>query len=270
MEIDTHKNPPLVSIGVPTFNRPAGLERALISLLQQTYKNIEIIISDNNSSDERVLDVIKKYSSEDSRIQYYRQNTNRGALANFQFVLKKATGKYFMWASDDDDRTLDCVEYYLSRIENKGVFFSSYAVRELNTFNEELIDVPVLNGVDNAMDISSFLRNLCPSMIYGLFLTEAARKAMNKLSCDWGDCAFVLHVIAEYGAKTERSSPKYFAGVQGTYKIKPMNGYFLNPIPYFFSVFPIAMSGGIIALLYHLLFLKSSIMLNLRIWRQIE
>ena len=93
---------PLISIGIPTFNRPKGLENVLNNFLNQSYKNLEIIISDNNSDNPEVRLISNKYSQKDSRIKVYEQTTNIGMFNNFEFVLNQASGEFFMWASDDD------------------------------------------------------------------------------------------------------------------------------------------------------------------------
>jgi FkbM family methyltransferase len=92
----------LVSIGLPTYNRPEGLRRALTRITQQTYKNLEIIVSDNFSPDPEVGEVVKQFQRQDPRVKFIRQSKNIGASANFRFVLEQASGEYFMWASDDD------------------------------------------------------------------------------------------------------------------------------------------------------------------------
>ncbi len=103
-------NVPKVSIGMPTYNRPRELRHALTAIVEQTYPNLEIIISDNASPGDEVEKVVHEFMARDGRIQYYRQAENYGPEHNFQFVLDKATGNYFMWASDDDLREPGFVE----------------------------------------------------------------------------------------------------------------------------------------------------------------
>ena len=93
---------PLVSIGVTTFNRPDGLLRTLDRITSQTYQNLEIIVSDNCSPDERVEQVAREFVARDPRIQYFKQDRNYGPSFNGRFVRTQATGRYFMWAADDD------------------------------------------------------------------------------------------------------------------------------------------------------------------------
>lgn len=96
-----HISFPLVSVGLPTFNRASSLTKAIESVLRQTYPNIELIISDNASTDDTQL-ICKNFSNSDQRVTYIRQKSNLGASNNFSEVLRYSTGEYFMWLGDDD------------------------------------------------------------------------------------------------------------------------------------------------------------------------
>jgi len=87
-----------MSIGIPVCNEDRFLEETLRSLLSQDYGNMEIIISDNASTD-RTEEICREFSARDMRISYYRFKDNQGAIANFRRVLEVARGKYFMWAA---------------------------------------------------------------------------------------------------------------------------------------------------------------------------
>lgn len=90
---------PLISIGVPTINRAKLLSECLRSCLNQTYENIEIVISDNASSDNTEETIM---SIDDNRIRYHRQSTTIPAIDNWNFCINKAEGKFFTFVSDDD------------------------------------------------------------------------------------------------------------------------------------------------------------------------
>ncbi len=77
---------PLVSIGMPLHNAERHLAEALDSLLAQDYQNLELIISDNASSDATEL-IGRAYAERDTRIRYHRAETNHGAVWNFNRVL---------------------------------------------------------------------------------------------------------------------------------------------------------------------------------------
>ena len=109
---------PRVSVGVPCFNRPEGLDRLLRSLTGQTFRDIEILVSDNCSPNPYVQQVAQRYATGDPRIKVFRQPTNLGAIANHQFVLDRARGKFFMWAHDDDEFPTNYIELCLSHFND--------------------------------------------------------------------------------------------------------------------------------------------------------
>src|SRR2546421_4318788 len=92
---------PLVTIGLPTYNRASEVERGIESALAQDYCNLELVISDNCSTDHTQL-VCERFCAQDNRVRYIRQPTNRGPKANFLEVLRLARGEFFMWLGDDD------------------------------------------------------------------------------------------------------------------------------------------------------------------------
>jgi glycosyltransferase involved in cell wall biosynthesis len=95
-------NTPLVSIGIPTFNRPEGLLRTISCVQAQTYSNLEILVSDNASPNPAVAQVLQDICEKDPRIHCVRQETNIGACRNFKYVFDHTSATYFMWMSDDD------------------------------------------------------------------------------------------------------------------------------------------------------------------------
>lgn len=92
---------PRVSIGLPVHNGGERLQRALDSLLAQEFRDFELIVSDNASTDDtaRRLD---EAAARDPRLRVVHQPHNLGAFPNFEFVLRQARGEYFMFAAADD------------------------------------------------------------------------------------------------------------------------------------------------------------------------
>lgn len=100
----THvQDAPLVSIGLPIYNEERHLAEALDSLLAQDYANIEVVISDNASTD-ATAEICAAYAARDKRIRYLRNDINIGGMENFNRVVECARGDYFMWASGHDLR----------------------------------------------------------------------------------------------------------------------------------------------------------------------
>ena len=103
-----HNTFPLVTIAIPTYNRADGyLKNAIECALKQTYQNVEVVISDNCSSD-NTEEVVKGFN--DPRIRYFRQQANIGANNNFNYCLEKAKGIYFLLFHDDDSIDADFID----------------------------------------------------------------------------------------------------------------------------------------------------------------
>ena len=110
MNQQTATSIPIVSLGMPVYNGENFLESTLDSLLQQTYTNFELIITDNASTD-RTEAICQAYAAKDKRIQYHRNPTNVGAAPNYNLGFELSSGKYFKWVAHDDP----CAPTYLEK-----------------------------------------------------------------------------------------------------------------------------------------------------------
>jgi glycosyltransferase involved in cell wall biosynthesis len=132
---------PLVSIGLFVYNGERFIEETLRSILNHTFTDFELIISDNASTD-RTGDIAQAYARRDSRIRYHRSEKNMGAGWNVRRVYELATGKYFKQAAVDDllepdflrrcveilERDPGCVLVYAAtkEIDENGAFIKNY------------------------------------------------------------------------------------------------------------------------------------------------
>lgn len=98
---DINKHTALVSIVITSYNRAHFIEKAIRSALAQDYPNLEIVISDNCSTD-NTDEIIKKYTH-DPRIKYFINGSNIGMMPNFiKATQELAKGKYISFVSSDD------------------------------------------------------------------------------------------------------------------------------------------------------------------------
>ena len=107
---------PLVSVGLPVYNGEKYVEKAISSILSQTYENIELIITDNASTD-RTREIVEAFAKTDARIKYIRNKENLGASGNFSLSPMLATGKYFKWCAHDDKHSPDYIELCVTELE---------------------------------------------------------------------------------------------------------------------------------------------------------
>jgi glycosyltransferase involved in cell wall biosynthesis len=129
---------PLVTVGMPVFNADKTIRQALDSLVNQTYKNMQIVISDNCSTDSTV-NICKEYLKKDHRIVLHQQTENIGAAKNFKFVLNHAAGDFFMWAAGDDTRTLDFIEVNLMFLLKDPTYVASTSPN-IHEDQEEIVE----------------------------------------------------------------------------------------------------------------------------------
>lgn len=92
---------PKVSIGMPVYNREPYIRAALDGVLNQTYQDFELLISDNASTD-KTGEICREYAARDPRIRYVRNATNLGMAGNYNAVFRRAVGEYFRWVAGDD------------------------------------------------------------------------------------------------------------------------------------------------------------------------
>jgi glycosyltransferase involved in cell wall biosynthesis len=92
---------PRLTVGMPVYNADRFLAKALDSFLGQTFKDFELLISDNASTD-RTEEICREYAARDHRIRYFRNTQNMGAGWNFRRVHSLANGKYYKYAANDD------------------------------------------------------------------------------------------------------------------------------------------------------------------------
>lgn len=114
----------LISVYMPTHNRGQLLERAIDSVLNQSYQNLELIVVDDGSSDgtwERLTD----YMSRDDRVKAYRHDTPKGACAARNLAIEKASGHFVTGLDDDDTFTPDRLETLLNHYDERYAFICS-------------------------------------------------------------------------------------------------------------------------------------------------
>ena len=121
---------PHISVCMPTFNQARYLPEAVDSVLHQTWKDFELIVFDDASSDDTAL-VIRRFS--DERIRYFRQNRNVGIARNRNDCLAVATGRYIAWLDSDDSYHLEMLarqSAVLDARDQVGLIYGAFDVMD--------------------------------------------------------------------------------------------------------------------------------------------
>lgn len=108
---------PLVSVGLPTYNRVHLLRTAVESVLRQTYEPLELVVSDNASTDGTEA-FCRELAAKEPRLRYVRQAVNVGLTANYAAVRAAATGAYYMALGDDDHPDANYVAECVAALES--------------------------------------------------------------------------------------------------------------------------------------------------------
>lgn len=116
---------PLVSIIVPTFNRADMLPEALDSCLAQTYRNVEIVVVNDGSSD-HTADVLERYAARDPRVRCFSK-PNEGIADTLNFGHAQARGDYLTWSSDDNLYYPDAIASMVEVLESRPELGLVYA-----------------------------------------------------------------------------------------------------------------------------------------------
>lgn len=181
---------PQITIGMTAFNSERTLRKSVKSLLCQTWRDFDLIISDDASTDStrRICDEL---ASQDARIRVVKQEVNIGPLANFSYTLKQAKSEYFMWASHDDlwhpSFIEKCIQA-LAQNQDAGFAITPWIVESARipfVVRKELASMEFVSGEDpiarmltfTSLPFSSFKDNLT----YGVWRREALSRVITDL-----------------------------------------------------------------------------------------
>lgn len=160
---------PLISIIIPIYNAETYLEECLNSIINQTYKNIEIVAI-NDGSNDKSLDMLNRFSSKDKRIKVYTKE-NGGVSSSRNYALEKVSGDYIMFVDSDDYLTNNnVIQDLVNELDGYDVIrFGNYNL-ENNTITENKQIYKLDNEYESGIDfINKVLNNIDT---YGWYLWQ--------------------------------------------------------------------------------------------------
>jgi glycosyltransferase involved in cell wall biosynthesis len=189
---------PLVSIGLPTFNRAERLAVAIDSALRQTHAALALVVSDN-ASDDATEQLCAELARAEPRLRYVRHPVNRGPIANINAVLAELRGDYVMLLADDDRLDEDYVERCLAELRARPDHaLVGGLARYVDADGRHVADghEVALSDDDGGRRVCRYLREVDDNGIfYGLMRREpllAALPMREFLGSDWLLIAAVL------------------------------------------------------------------------------
>jgi len=148
-------NNELISIILPTFNGSKYIHKSIESCITQSYKNIELIIVDDASTD-NVKNIIDSYIMNDRRIKYYKHDMNKKLPAALNTGFALSNGSYLTWTSDDNiykNNAIEVMYGYLLSNDNYDFVFSNMEIID----NNDNINKYIVNGPVNSISIDNMV-----------------------------------------------------------------------------------------------------------------
>lgn len=205
-------NIPRVSIGLAVYNGDKYLEEAIQSILNQTYRDFELIISDNASTD-RTAEICEKYTLLDPRIRYFRNATNIGGANNENMTFQLSRGEYFRWAAHDDICAPDLIEKEVAVLDrDSSIVLCTSMIVEIDENGNHLR----INSRNNGKSPKSYERfaRIASSQdfleeTYGLMRAAILRKTRLQLNYTASDRTLMCE-MSLYGRFYEVPEPLFY------------------------------------------------------------
>lgn len=228
-----------VTIAIPVFNSQNTIGATIESLLAQSFKDFNIIISDNSSTD-NTEKICRQYSKKHKKISYFRHSKNKGHVFNFIFLCSKANSKYFMWVAADDIYLPQFLESCVSALEKDlNAKFAMTDYKILSRFSK-IFNLRISNHPLSCIEIPDKEKRLLTyseltdftykdNLIYSLWRKEFIQSIVLELKDIYVNFDARLHHINQ--CALYKSYGKYIPCVYFLkYYPKLPPGHYLNPI----------------------------------------
>ncbi len=171
---------PAISVGMPVYNGEKYIAKSIESILNQTFGDFELLISDNASTD-HTESICREYAKKDERISYFRNEKNVGAGPNYNILFGKARAPYFRWHNADDLITPDAHKLCLQTLEQNPQAVLCYGkTKIIDGAGNHLSDYDDNLHITDSAIYDRFVKfNSIVGMtnaIYGLMRSDALRK----------------------------------------------------------------------------------------------
>jgi len=192
---------------MPVRNGEPYLDRAIESILGQTFDDLVLVISDNGSTD-RTQEICKGFANRDNRVRYHRSDENRGAAWNYNRVFELSDSRYFKWAAHDDYMAPEFLERCVEVLDgNPGLALCITGTSIVDADGKQIGEID--DDLDlTAEDLCSRYRSFCGRFshlknfqcnpVFGLIRAEVLRET-SLIGAYWGSDAVLLGELALRG-----------------------------------------------------------------------
>lgn len=174
---------PLITVGVPAFNEAELLVGSLEALRNQTFRDFEVLIFDNASTD-ATPQIAADFAARDPRFIHIRQPYNKGEFRNFHEAVQRATSPYFLWRACDDRSSpnyLEVLSDLLNAHSDKDLAVGDVAREDKYGGEPRIFSWPDLQGGPTFVNRVRYLLGARSGWYYGMYRREAILKSMNEV-----------------------------------------------------------------------------------------
>jgi len=165
---------PLVTVAMPLYNGAPNVATAIRRIREQTHRNLDIVLSDDASTDE-TPEICAAAAREDDRVRYVRNERNLGMNGNFNAGLERKRGEFFMWAGQDDEKAPEFVAETLAALRRNANASMACSWTTIVTPQREFLHKPYSPAiVSERIDerAAAFVADTQCVAIYGLFRSQ--------------------------------------------------------------------------------------------------
>jgi glycosyltransferase involved in cell wall biosynthesis len=171
-----------VSLAMPVYNGERYVAEAIRSILNQSYKNFELIITDNASTD-GTEQICREFAMSNRCVRYKRNERNLGAAPNHNLGFELSSGKYFKWCAHDDNLSTNFISACVSALERNQNAVLAYGATQ--SIDQDGHHIPLIGGARRSLEETSPVRRFQKVLvekgtcfeIFGLFRREALQKS---------------------------------------------------------------------------------------------
>lgn len=171
-----------ICVGVTTYNGEKTLEKTLVSLEEQTFKNFSVLISDDGSTD-NTINIIKSFVKRNKNFFYKVNEKNLGMIVNNNKVFIESNSKYFTWVDQDDYREKDFLKECYHAIEKNPQASLAYAHTGVKNKKDNLLmHINTIKSLSNqkkqTQRYKNLLNNFHDTIVYSLIRSSALKKTL--------------------------------------------------------------------------------------------
>ena len=162
-----------LTIGMPVFNDIEFIEESLNSIMNQSLKDFQLIISDDGSTDGSEA-ICRKLAANDTRVTYIRQPQNLGISKNMEFLLAQAKTEFFMWAADDDVWDENYASHLIALLQKDETAIAAFCSYDLIDENGKFVENRSYDYSERTpyRRLVQFIRKADDGFGYGIFRTK--------------------------------------------------------------------------------------------------